>query len=148
MKRQWATSDGFTVLEILVSVVVIAILAIVTIVSYDGIQQRSRDATRESHITQIKVALEKYYAENSEYPDACNGDEVVCPATNLAPFLSEYELTVPSDPSFDGTSADYQYVRGDPGNRFGLRVSYEARPDCKDGVNIDALWWGTTLPSC
>ena len=148
MKRLWASSDGFTVLEILVSVVVVGILAAVTLVSYDGIQQRSRDAARESHVTEMKIALDKYYADNSEFPPACGADGTGCVATNLNAFLEPYEYTIPADPRYEGTADDYQYVRGAPGNSYGIRVTYEARPTCKDGVLINSTWWGVGVPYC
>ena len=45
MKNEWALSrKGFTIVELLIVIVVIAILATITIVSYSGIQQRARNA--------------------------------------------------------------------------------------------------------
>lgn len=144
----WASSDGFTVLEILVSIVVVGILVTVTVVSYEGIQQRSRDATRESHVTQIKVALDKYYADNSEFPAACGADGTTCAATTLSAFLVPYDFPIPADPRYEGTADDYQYVRGAPGNRYGIRISYEARAECKEGVLVDSAWWTIGIPEC
>jgi prepilin-type N-terminal cleavage/methylation domain-containing protein len=144
MKRLWVSSNayGFTVLEILVAVVVIGILASVTLVSYDGIQQRSRDTTRENDITQLRIGLDKYYAANSEFPAVCAADGTPCPAIDLSTALDPYMDTIPRDPTAEGTSDDYQYVRGDPGNRYGLRVVYEERETCKVGVLVNSAWWG------
>lgn len=51
---------GFTIVELLMVIVIIAILAAITIVAYNGIQQRARDAKRVSDISQIKKALLAY----------------------------------------------------------------------------------------
>lgn len=59
---------GFTIVELLIVIVVIAILAAITTVAYSGISQRSRDSTRKNDVTTIKKALELYYVDNGSYP--------------------------------------------------------------------------------
>lgn len=129
--------------------VVIAILATIMIVSYNGIQQRSRDAKRESDITKLNIAIEKYKADNSKYPDVCGAPDFGCNASTLSTVLGPYLDQIPHDPKYDAdTSSDYQYVLrgGLPG--YGLLVHYEARPVCKTGVEVWVNWWGTDIPSC
>ena len=55
-------SAGFTIVELLIVVVVIAILASISLVAYTGIQGRARDAVRANDIAQIKKALLLYDA--------------------------------------------------------------------------------------
>lgn len=45
---------GFTIVEVLIVVVVIGILAAITIVAYNGVQDRSRMSTAQSYAAQIK----------------------------------------------------------------------------------------------
>lgn len=59
---------GFTIIELLIVIVVIAILAAITIVAYNGIQQRARDSQRKSDVATIQKALELYYLDNGFYP--------------------------------------------------------------------------------
>jgi prepilin-type N-terminal cleavage/methylation domain-containing protein len=59
---------GFTIVELLIVIVVIGILAMITIVSYNGIQQRARDSRRTSDLAQMSKAIELYYADNGNYP--------------------------------------------------------------------------------
>lgn len=48
---------GFTPVELLIVIVVIAILATIAILAYNGIQERARDAQRMSDFAAIKQAL-------------------------------------------------------------------------------------------
>ena len=59
---------GFTIVELLIVIVVIAILAAITITTYSGIQQRSRDVARQSDVTTIQKALELYRMDNGRFP--------------------------------------------------------------------------------
>ena len=54
---------GFTIVELLIVIVVIAILAAITIVAYNGIQQRSRDAQRMSDVANIVKAIQRWSIE-------------------------------------------------------------------------------------
>ncbi len=58
-KKQFGVSKGFTIVELLIVVVVIAILAAITIVAYNGIQSRAKTSAAQSAATQAhkKVAL-------------------------------------------------------------------------------------------
>ena len=61
-------AHGFTIVELLIVIVVIAILAAISIAAYNGIQQRARAVSLQSNITQIHKLIELYYAEHGEYP--------------------------------------------------------------------------------
>lgn len=61
-------SQGFTIVELLIVIVVIAILAAVTIVSYNGVQQRARTATVLSDLNGAAKTLSLANITNSAYP--------------------------------------------------------------------------------
>ena len=63
------TRSGFTIVELLIVIVVIAILAAITITSYSGIQSRARDSQRAAAITSIQKKLEAFYVLNGYYPN-------------------------------------------------------------------------------
>ncbi len=64
------TVRGFTLVELLIVIVVIAILAAISIVAYNGIQERARNSDRASAMSTIQKALELYYVEHGEYPSS------------------------------------------------------------------------------
>ena len=151
MNVRWASRSGFTIVELVIVMVVIGILAGIVVVSYNGIQTGARDTRRDSDVAQIKIALEKYQAANSTYPDVCSGgNDEPCPASSLGPALANYIESIPHDPSWvEDSTDDYQYIRGDLGNNgYGIKVVFENDDECKTGKNVDASWWTAGVPGC
>lgn len=62
-------SLGFTIVELLIVVVVIAILAAITIVSYSGISNQAHDTAVKSDIAALKKKIELFNAEKGIYPN-------------------------------------------------------------------------------
>lgn len=60
--------SGFTIVELLIVIVIIGILVTLVIVTYGQIQQRARDAKRESDIDSVARVIASYYAINGSYP--------------------------------------------------------------------------------
>lgn len=52
------SKSGFTIVELLIVIVVIGILAAITIVAYNGVQQRARDTKRIDDIGKIATAMQ------------------------------------------------------------------------------------------
>lgn len=63
---------GFTIVELLIVIVIIAILAAMTFVAYNGIQARARDGEVKSGIVQAKKKLLLYQVDNGVYPATGN----------------------------------------------------------------------------
>jgi len=55
---------GFTIVELLIVIVVIAILAAITIVAYNGIQQRARDTKRKDDVTAVAKLVQMYNVDH------------------------------------------------------------------------------------
>ena len=110
---------GFTIVELLIVIVVIAILAAISIVAYNGIQQRAHNTQLIAAAKSYKQAILIYKIDNGEYPpssiintyaaclgegypdDHCwigpNGDYWVHASLDVA--LQEYIGTKPSVPT-------------------------------------------------
>ncbi len=78
---RWATSAkrraGFTIVELLIVIVVIAILAAITIVAYNGIQARAENTKTTNAIQAYKKSVMQYGVDKGTYPDGawCMGDQ-------------------------------------------------------------------------
>lgn len=71
------TKSGFTIVELLIVIVVIGILAAISIVAFNGVQERSRNAKTITGAKEYIKALSLYATDNGSYPDigaACLGD--------------------------------------------------------------------------
>lgn len=112
MTLMWAkqTNKGFTIVELLIVIVVIAVLAAITIVAYNGIQQRSRDSARAQDIAGIKKALMLYNTENggvmktSSYSGNGPGGWNLSSGANWLTFLGTKYGKIPVDPVNTGTT--------------------------------------------
>ncbi len=80
--RRWGNKQGFTIVELLIVIVIIAILASITIVAYNGVQQRARNSQILSGVEAYKKALMEYATDNGSYPSASGGR--VCLGANYA----------------------------------------------------------------
>jgi prepilin-type N-terminal cleavage/methylation domain-containing protein len=67
-QQEKLSQQGFTIVELLIVIVVIAILAAISIVSYNGIQQRARNTQVTAGVNQYLKAIQSYYVINSAYP--------------------------------------------------------------------------------
>lgn len=100
------TINGFTIVELLIVIVVIAILASISVVAYTGIQGRARDSKRRNDISQIARALELYKADNGGYPTCWgnkyqpgdSGDGGVVSSCLQPSLVPKYMASLPVDP--------------------------------------------------
>lgn len=69
MKKGWRIRQaGFTIVELLIVIVVIAVLASITVVAYNGIQERSLDSRMESGVNQLEKAIRLWSTQTAELP--------------------------------------------------------------------------------
>lgn len=108
---------GFTLVELLVTVSIIAILATIAIGAYNGLQKNGRDAKRQADLKVIQSALEQYKADQNYYPTTGSvvpGSSLTSSTGSARSYLNkipkspkgvEYSyFALPSQPACDNTT--------------------------------------------
>ena len=109
--------EGFTLIEILIVVAIIAILASVVLIGLGPTQQSGRDARRISDLREIQTGLELYYSKCGFYPGAanCAGGWVAATFGQMSAALTGSGIgvaVVPNDPT-NGATYYYAAAAGD-----------------------------------
>lgn len=89
-------SRGFTLIELMVSISIVAIISTVGMVVYGQAQKSARDSRRKQDLKSIQLALELYKQVNNVYPVT----------TSLSSITPNYIASIPTDPK----GASYVYV--------------------------------------
>ena len=121
---------GFTLIELLVVIAIISILAVFLFVSFTQVQKSSRDAQRKSDLQTVAGALQRFYSDNSHYPDDSSGkityDSTNC--TNTTPDRTEVWGTNGITCTVSGSSKTY--IKQLPKNPAGaLEYCYSSADD-------------------
>lgn len=94
---------GFTLVELLITISIIAILSTIGLVSYTSFVKNARDAKRKSDMNFIQSALEQYHSDSKYYPESLTPGSPLKSPDGSKVYLNE----IPNDPKI---SPPYCYV--------------------------------------
>jgi len=115
MKKMNAKNKGFTILEILVVLAVLAILIGMAVPRIKGMQEQANIAKVKSELKTIQTAIESYYInKNNIYPDSSNNITKDILADDTIPQILSGVLYDPFAPA--GT--EYIYIKSDNGQYY------------------------------
>ncbi|MDD2871896.1 MAG: prepilin-type N-terminal cleavage/methylation domain-containing protein [Candidatus Gracilibacteria bacterium] len=69
-------TNGFTLVELIVVITILAILGTIAFISLQGYSTSARDSTRISDLGAMKTSLELFQLDNGKYPIATNGIDI------------------------------------------------------------------------
>lgn len=146
------TIRGFTIVELLIVIVVIGILASITIVAFNGVQDRARVVSVQSDLRNLHTSLQEYQAYNGEYPITGTSTawswrySCALGITNFIPGVTTSNS--PQAPCSEGTANNDTWLYGSDGTEYKLihlraRFSDSARQAIPSGMR-DFRWSATT----
>lgn len=138
------TRRGFTIVELLVVVAIIAILASIVMASLLSSRAKSRDAKRLADIREFRSALELYYDQIQNFPPSGAGPAYALPA---AVKNAGYIKVIPTDPNgtgvyrymgLSGIGSPYSLCSSGTCNKYILHVQLERSDNAALRGDIDA----------
>ena len=117
--------NGFTLVELLVVISIIAVLSAVLMANFMGARERARDAQKIQDLSEVKNALRMYYNDHQSYP---------LTGTNLSGVLV---------PTYIGSVLGYKSYTS-TGDEFKLSVGLEAGAGNEDTDSQVKCGIGTT----
>lgn len=138
MRAGISLKQGFTIVELLIVVVVIAILAAITIVSYNGITKSANEAAAKAELSSLNKAVEMYRQEHGNLP-LCDRASDSVPEWNPGWGCSWAQVSH-KIPNLK-TNKFAAYVSSNSGSGSWAVVVKMGNVRCKAGVNMHSSWW-------
>lgn len=104
MPRLHRNAFGFTLVELMVAISILAVLSTTGLVFYGQAQKLARDSRRKQDLNSLRVALQLYYQANGSYPlTGGNWNLASANPTGWIPGITPtYISTLPTDPKSNG----------------------------------------------
>lgn len=83
-------NSGFTLIEVLIAMTIIAILSSVVGLSVAGHLRKAKLEAARAQIKTFQAALQMYKAAHGQYPSTAQGLEALCVAPSIAPLPKDY----------------------------------------------------------
>ena len=81
-KGSLSRSRGFTLIEVMITVVIVAVLAAIALPNYTDYITRSKFAEAQGALADLRVKMEQYYQDNRRYSTTTGGGTCGIPGGN------------------------------------------------------------------
>ena len=132
---------GFTLMEVMITVAIVAILAAVALPNYFDYVTRSRLVEAKTNLADMRTRMEQYFLDNRAYPNAClNYAAGPAPAGNiyLPATIKFFNITCPTL-----TAATYTVTATGTGSMSGFAFTVD-QANLRKTTALPAGW---TTPS-
>jgi len=106
MLKKFKSEAGFTLIEIVFVVIILAILAGVALLSFGGLDTKAKDSVVEADFRTLATALKVYKAQAGEFPTDVEGLAKLTTDDAALNYIAVLD-SVPDDPYNPGNSYDY-----------------------------------------
>ena len=81
-------NSGFTLIELMITVAIIAIIAAIAVPNYTDYVTRSKFTEAHGHLSDLRVKMEQYYQDNRRYSTTTGGGTCGIPGGNTPTVLN------------------------------------------------------------
>lgn len=131
------TEAGFTLIELMVVVIIIAALATMVLPKVILAPNAAKSKIVRGDMAGIKTALSMYYLHNDRYPTSDEGLSILMQISTSKTWKGAYLESAPIDP----WKRDYRYVYPGNKNTSGFDL-WSVGPDGENGTDDDIANWG------
>jgi len=128
MKRERAADSGFTLMELLVVMTIIALLLTLAVPRYFHSIEKSKETVLRDDLSILRESLDKYFSDHGKYPDSL--DDLV---------TRKYLRNIPRDPITESTTTWVTIPPDDPDKGLVYDVKSGAPEQALDGTKY-AEW--------
>lgn len=123
---------GFTMIELVIGIAVLAILGTVAIAGYSSMIADSRERAMENDLKAMGPAMSKHYADFGAYPTSINStDGATSTATAMAfQFSNDVTITFPTAPTISSWTAQADHAKLDRTCTLTVRDFGSSKPSC------------------
>jgi len=129
---------GFTLVEMLLVLVILATLAAIVVPKFAGRSQQAKETAAQSQIANLEMALDAFEVDNGYYPKGTKGlDELIERPSNATDWRGPYlQKGIPMDPW--GNAYIYEYPGKQNAESYDLM---SMGPDGRTGGDDDIVNW-------
>jgi type II secretory pathway pseudopilin PulG len=128
MRRTNLRQQGFTTIEIIILLIIIAILSGLIIATHKGIDQKQDNTERQRDIDELRVELESYYSQYNMYPTFAE--------INNSAWRGSYLKGLNKEVLRDPNGSDYKLAANPTKNVYAYRVTSTNGKQCDDVHSI------------
>lgn len=111
---------GFTLVELLVVIAIITLMAGMVVLNLDTANKKNRDEERQKDLSEIQLALARYYYDQLVFPSSASEQDVNLVLQEL--LVPKYMSSLPQDPKENG---EYSYTYEGNAESYTLRATME-----------------------
>jgi len=104
LNSPYRSQNGFTLIELMITVVIISILASIAYPSYQEFVKRGNRTEGQAFLSEVAARQERYFAQNNEYTDDVDKLKLKNGSTSET---GKYELSIVIDEDADADDGGY-----------------------------------------
>jgi len=140
--------SGFTLIEILITVAIVAILAAIALPNYRDYVTRGKLVEAFGGLSDARVKMEQYFQDNRQYPAACVSSPTAPSATQIqTQALQNFTLTCVTSPANNTYTVTADGINDMAGFHYTINQQ-NVKTSTLDGTGASKGWTAASPNTC